>query len=285
MPVKDGRSLALKLSACHGRLGLLWGYTQGLHQMFLACRKALFCGAFSKPFYYGGEGGIRIPDSSPYLGIFLIFRSTEQRLCRSRRCGVLAQASTAGTPASREVVANPLDFLQGVARSGAAPTSSTNAGRSRRGIRRSNGLPPSSATAAAIGSACDAPSVGSPNRCHLPTHEADASSAAAPTALSGVAQHPTEHSAAEASPLTDFEEPENLGTIIRSNRPVQQTLREQSGMSEVTREYYSVDQLMEEKVVAMKAWSDALIEAFLDAGGKLPAPSAQQRKPKTKPRA
>ncbi|WP_416377746.1 PRC-barrel domain-containing protein [Bradyrhizobium cosmicum] len=61
--------------------------------------------------------------------------------------------------------------------------------------------------------------------------------------------------------------------------------KEQSGMSDVTREYYSVDQLMEEKAVAMKAWSDALIEALLDAGGKLPAPSAQQRKPKTKLRA
>lgn len=58
--------------------------------------------------------------------------------------------------------------------------------------------------------------------------------------------------------------------------------KEQSGMSDVTREYYSVDQLMEEKAVAMKAWSDALIETFLDAGGKMPAPSAQQRKPKTK---
>jgi len=58
--------------------------------------------------------------------------------------------------------------------------------------------------------------------------------------------------------------------------------KEQSGMSDVTREYYSVDQLMEEKAIAMKAWSDALIEAFLDGGGTLPASSAQQRKPKAK---
>jgi hypothetical protein len=34
------------------------GYTLGLHQKLLACSKALFYGAFSKPFYYGGEGGI-----------------------------------------------------------------------------------------------------------------------------------------------------------------------------------------------------------------------------------
>jgi hypothetical protein len=35
-----------------------WGYTRGLHQQVPVCRKALFYGAFSKPFYYGGEGGI-----------------------------------------------------------------------------------------------------------------------------------------------------------------------------------------------------------------------------------
>jgi hypothetical protein len=34
-----------------------WGYTRGLHQQVPVCRKALFYGAFSKPFYYGGEGG------------------------------------------------------------------------------------------------------------------------------------------------------------------------------------------------------------------------------------
>ena len=40
------------------KLELPWGYTQGLHRQVRACRKALFYGAFSKPFYYGGEGGI-----------------------------------------------------------------------------------------------------------------------------------------------------------------------------------------------------------------------------------
>ncbi|MCS3727238.1 hypothetical protein [Bradyrhizobium betae] len=58
--------------------------------------------------------------------------------------------------------------------------------------------------------------------------------------------------------------------------------KEQSGMSDVTREFYSVDQLMEEKTVAMKAWSDALIEAFLNAGGTMPAPSVQRRATKLK---
>jgi len=33
------------------------GYTEGPHQKLLACSKSLFDGAFSKPFYYGGEGG------------------------------------------------------------------------------------------------------------------------------------------------------------------------------------------------------------------------------------
>src|SRR6202035_5650292 len=35
-----------------------WGYTRGLHRQTRACKKALFYGAFSKPFYGGGEGGI-----------------------------------------------------------------------------------------------------------------------------------------------------------------------------------------------------------------------------------
>jgi hypothetical protein len=38
------------------------GYTRGLHRQTRACKKALFYGAFSKPFYGGGEGGIRTPD-------------------------------------------------------------------------------------------------------------------------------------------------------------------------------------------------------------------------------
>src|ERR1700722_1512761 len=37
---------------------LPWGYTLGPHQKLLACSKSLFYGAFSKPFYGGGEGGI-----------------------------------------------------------------------------------------------------------------------------------------------------------------------------------------------------------------------------------
>jgi hypothetical protein len=40
----------------------IWGYTPGPHQTLWACKKPLFYGAFSKPFYYGGEGGIRTPD-------------------------------------------------------------------------------------------------------------------------------------------------------------------------------------------------------------------------------
>jgi hypothetical protein len=39
------------------------GYTQGLHQQVPVCTKARFCGAFSKPFYCGGEGGILTPVS------------------------------------------------------------------------------------------------------------------------------------------------------------------------------------------------------------------------------
>ena len=62
----------------------LRGYTRGLHQRPLGCRKALFYGAFSKPFYYGGEGGIRTHDTvSPVRRIQL------QNSCASRdaNCG------------------------------------------------------------------------------------------------------------------------------------------------------------------------------------------------------
>ncbi|MBR0914659.1 hypothetical protein [Bradyrhizobium japonicum] len=45
-------------------------------------------------------------------------------------------------------------------------------------------------------------------------------------------------------------------------------------MSPTTREYYSVSQRMEEKAEAMGAWSDALTQAFLNAGGTMPKPSA-----------
>jgi hypothetical protein len=48
-------------------------------------------------------------------------------------------------------------------------------------------------------------------------------------------------------------------------------------MSPTTREYYSVSQRMEEKAVAMRAWSDALIEAFLKAGGTMPEPTEGPR--------
>ena len=74
MPLAVGRS----------NLQLPWGYTQGLHQRPLECSKALFYGAFSKPFYYGGEGGIRTPDTvSPVRRIQL------QNSCASRdaNCG------------------------------------------------------------------------------------------------------------------------------------------------------------------------------------------------------
>jgi hypothetical protein len=39
------------------------GYTPGPHQKPLACSKTSFFGAFSKPFYYGGEGGTLGPIS------------------------------------------------------------------------------------------------------------------------------------------------------------------------------------------------------------------------------
>ncbi|MEY9404565.1 hypothetical protein ABIF79_011004 [Bradyrhizobium japonicum] len=57
-------SQALKITTCRGTLGATLGATPwGLHRQPPACLKALFYGAFSKPFYYGGEGGIRTPDS------------------------------------------------------------------------------------------------------------------------------------------------------------------------------------------------------------------------------
>jgi hypothetical protein len=54
----------LPLAVGRSNLQLPWGYTQGLHQRPLECSKALFYGAFSKPFYYGGEGGIPSPDAA-----------------------------------------------------------------------------------------------------------------------------------------------------------------------------------------------------------------------------
>ena len=48
-------------------------------------------------------------------------------------------------------------------------------------------------------------------------------------------------------------------------------------MSPTTREYYSVSQRMEDKATAMHAWSNALVEAYLKAGGTMPGPIEKPR--------
>jgi hypothetical protein len=49
-----------------------------------------------------------------------------------------------------------------------------------------------------------------------------------------------------------------------------------------TREFYLTSQRMDIKAEAMKAWSGALIEAYLQAGGRMPEPREERRKSKIK---
>lgn len=51
-----------------------------------------------------------------------------------------------------------------------------------------------------------------------------------------------------------------------------------------TRQYYLTSQRMLEKAVGMRAWSEALIRAYLEAGGVLPVPSEARRKSKIRKR-
>ncbi|MCS3893478.1 hypothetical protein M2171_002611 [Bradyrhizobium japonicum USDA 38] len=49
-----------------------------------------------------------------------------------------------------------------------------------------------------------------------------------------------------------------------------------------TRQYYLTSQRMAEKTTGMRAWSEALIEAYLAAGGTMPVPSEERRRSKLK---
>lgn len=49
-----------------------------------------------------------------------------------------------------------------------------------------------------------------------------------------------------------------------------------------TRQYYLTSQRMTEKVAGMRAWSEALVAAYLDAGGTMPEPREERRKSKLK---
>lgn len=49
-----------------------------------------------------------------------------------------------------------------------------------------------------------------------------------------------------------------------------------------TRAYYLTSQRMAEKAVAMAAWSEALADAYLHAGGNIPAPTEGPRLSKLK---
>jgi hypothetical protein len=53
------------------------GYTLGPHQKLLACSKIIFCGAFSKPFYCGGEG-VQISICCPQSHKFADIQETPQ---------------------------------------------------------------------------------------------------------------------------------------------------------------------------------------------------------------
>jgi hypothetical protein len=44
-------------------------------------------------------------------------------------------------------------------------------------------------------------------------------------------------------------------------------------LSRTTREFYHTNQRMAEKADAMSAWRDALLNAYVRAGGKLPRPA------------
>lgn len=52
-----------------------------------------------------------------------------------------------------------------------------------------------------------------------------------------------------------------------------------------TRQYYLTSQRMTEKAAGMRAWSEALIEAYLKAGGTMPAPREERRRSKIKTKA
>jgi hypothetical protein len=62
--------------------------------------------------------------------------------------------------------------------------------------------------------------------------------------------------------------------------------KEKDEAAPTTRQYYLTSQRMKEKADGMRAWSDAVIEAFLKAGGTMPEPREERRKSrlKAKPR-
>jgi len=65
-PLQPGPRQCSGENCCHGdprrgRLRQLLGLHPGATPAARLCKKDLFYGAFSKPFYYGGEGGIPHP--------------------------------------------------------------------------------------------------------------------------------------------------------------------------------------------------------------------------------
>ena len=60
--------------------------------------------------------------------------------------------------------------------------------------------------------------------------------------------------------------------------------RDDDEAAPTTKAYYLSSQRMAEKTEGMRVWSQALIAAFLKAGGTMPVPSETIRRPKSKPR-
>jgi hypothetical protein len=60
--------------------------------------------------------------------------------------------------------------------------------------------------------------------------------------------------------------------------------RDDDEAAPTTKAYYLSSQRMAEKAEGMRVWSQALIAAFLKAGGTMPVPSETIRRPKSKPR-
>lgn len=59
-----------------------------------------------------------------------------------------------------------------------------------------------------------------------------------------------------------------LGHVLPSDKEI-----DPRQMSATTKKYYLTAQNMDLKTIAMKFWSEALIEAYVNAGGLLPMPS------------
>lgn len=78
---------------------------------------------------------------------------------------------------------------------------------------------------------------------------------------------------------------ENVSGVVSSLVLAHTLPQDEDEAAPTTRAYYLTSQRMREKTDGMRAWSDAVVEAFLKAGGTLPEPREERRRSKIKTKA